>query len=127
MTLYWAEGSKQKDWNVSQCMNFSNMDPKTHKVVLAWIQKYMGIRRNALRFDLYIHETADAEVAKEFWSKELGIVTSQIKTYFKRAKITGRHNIGRTYHGVLRINVPKSTDLNRRIAGWIEGVIEYAM
>jgi len=29
------------------------------------------------------------------------------------------------YLGALSLRVNKSTDLNRRIAGWIEGVLEY--
>jgi len=44
---------------------------------------------------------------------------------WKRHKInTKRTNIGKDYFGVLRVYVRRSVNLNRKISGWIEGIVE---
>jgi len=55
----------------------------------------------------------------------LQIKKDELRVYYKKGKInTIRKNIDNSYNGLIRIKVLKSTDLNRRIAGYIEGLIE---
>ena len=66
--------------------------------------------------------------AIKYWSKITNSPECKFdRIYYKKNKIqTKRKNIGNDYHGLLRICIKKSTNLNRRIAGWIEGMIQYA-
>ncbi len=128
LALYWAEGSKQKEWYVSQGVAFSNMDVRTHRVMLTWLERYFGLSRGTLTYELYLHSTSPVHRAREYWATELSIPRDSIRVYKKDgSKKTLRRNTGETYYGVLRIRVPKSTDANRVIAAWIDDVIEYAL
>lgn len=47
-----------------------------------------------------------------------------IKTYYKHHNPNPkRSHIGKDYYGILKISLVKSVHLNRKIAGWIEGVV----
>lgn len=126
VVLYWGEGSKTKPWRVGECVILNNMDPEMIFIFRKWLVEKLGIDEGNLQFQLYIHETTkDVERIKQFWSKKLQINKDEIKVYYKRNKInTLRKNIGNDYNGLIRIKVLKSFDLNRRIAGYIEGLIE---
>lgn len=46
--------------------------------------------------------------------------------YYKKGNPrTRRKNTGGTYHGTLRVAVKASSTLNRQIAGWTKGVVDY--
>lgn len=124
--LYWAEGKKERTWRTGEIVAFSNMDWNMHRIFLQWIKRYVSQDKRVLIFELYIHEGADVERAKIFWSNKLNILTSDIRIYFKRNKLSiHRKNIDREYYGLLCTRVRQSIDLNRKIAGWIKGVIKY--
>lgn len=80
--------------------------------------------QSSLQFRIYLHETADPIAARIYWATELNCEAIQAAPVtWKRHKPTRhRYNTGAGYHGLLRVRVPKSTDLNRRIAGWIDGM-----
>lgn len=122
--LYWAEGSKQKEHNVSEQVMFSNSDPNMITVFLRWLLNTCKISEQDLNFSLYIHKSGNIESAKNFWIKQLGIDRNLLKVYLKRHFITKRKNIGNNYNGLIRIRVKRSTDLNRKIEGWIEGIYQ---
>lgn len=127
-TLYWAEGAKQKEHNVSQKVKFSNSDPKMIKIFLKWLQSICKIPKSEIYFRVSLHETA-ADKLKEvqkYWSNVTGFPIKNFqKIYWKKHKInTKRKNVGKKYFGLLNIYVRKSTNLNRKILGWIEGICE---
>jgi len=126
IALYWGEGSKIKPWRISDGVIFSNMDSEMALIFEKWLNEKLGVSKNNLRFQLYIHETIkDVDRIKQFWSKKLQINKDEINVYYKKNKInTLRKNIGNDYNGLIRIKVLKSTDLNRRIAGYIEGLVD---
>jgi len=121
--IYWAEGAKQKAHNVSQRVSFCNYD---HKMVLLfdkWLKDVCGLQRDDLIYSIYMHRTFEKERVKKFWEKLLHAKIERI--YFKNHNPkTIRKNTGDNYHGMLRIDIKRSTDLNRRIFGWISGIIE---
>jgi hypothetical protein len=122
IALYWAEGSKEKE--TGSRIIFNNSDPKMILIFLKWLKGIFSITDNII-YELYIHETANIKNAQDYWSKILSIPTKNIRTYLKKNKIkTIRKNVGNNYHGLIRIVVSKSTNLNRKIAGWIEGIYE---
>jgi len=121
--LYWAEGSKQKNHNISQRVTFSNSDPNMIILFDNWLKNICNIPQEDLIYSIYIHETADRISAKKYWEDTIQAKIERI--YFKKNKIrTNRKNINEAYRGLLRIDVRRSTDFNRKIKGWIEGVIE---
>ena len=121
--LYWAEGSKQKEHNVSQGVSFGNSDPKMILLFHKWLRECCDIKKEDFYYRIYIHERADLAKAKKFWSELLDekIEKAHLKTHHPK---TNRKNIGEDYNGLLRFDVKKSTDLNRKIKGWILGINE---
>lgn len=128
VALYWAEGSKQKEYRVSELVSFANSDPKMILIFLYWLQNFCAVENKDIAFYIYLHETADGEKVKKYWSKLTGLPLSRFqKIIWKKHKVkTIRKNIGEDYHGLLKITVKKSTDLNRKIAGWVEGICKYS-
>lgn len=121
--LYWAEGAKEKPYFSGTATKFDNSDPEMIKFFLRWLKEILGISFSDITLSLSIHETADWRNAREYWAGIIGIEEERIRVYFKRSKPkTNRRNTGKDYHGLIRIHVNKSTNLNRKIAGWIEGV-----
>ena len=126
IALYWAEGSKEKEYSPGSRMVFSNSDPYMIKLFLEWLIKIIKIPREKIFFSVYIHESHrdNLEKAVNHWSKYAGFSKERFnKIYFKKNKIhTKRKNIGKNYFGLLRISVIESSNLNRRIQGWTEGI-----
>lgn len=122
--LYWGEGSKER--KAPSSVQISNMDLNIHKIFIGWARKYLKVLDTQLSYALYIHPTGDVELAKTYWSNGLNFEVKRLKIYYKRHNPkTNRKNIGTNYYGVLKITVLGSIPLNRKIAGWIEGVVLY--
>jgi hypothetical protein len=126
--LYWAEGSKEKDYRPGSGTQFTNMDPAMICFFLRWLEDICHINKTDLIFEICIHETHRHRVQEiiNFWSRKIGIDPHYFsRIYFKKANIkTNRKNIDDTYFGVIKIRARSSTALNRRIAGWTQGVVE---
>jgi hypothetical protein len=122
--LYWAEGSKQKPNLVSQKVSFNNSDPNMILLFDRWVKAFLDRDKDGIIYSLYIHRTADIKRAQIFWGNLLD--TKIEKVYFKNhnPKKAYRKNTQETYFGLLRIEVRRSTDLNRKIKGWTLGIIE---
>lgn len=129
ISLYWAEGSKEKDDKPGIGAIFSNSDPFMIKIFIKWLQDILKISNESIIFEIYIHETyrVRSKVVREYWSSVTGFSISKFdRIYFKQDKInSSRHNKSNSYHGLLRIRVRKSSDLNRKISGWIEGIYSH--
>lgn len=124
---YWCEGSKQKAHNVSQCVVFANSDPFLIKLFIKWLKEICLIKKNDIKYSLHIHETGDTKRAIEYWCKTLNITTTELgRPILKRHRTaTTRKNVGKDYYGLIRIVVGRSTNLNRKIAGWIVGINQF--
>ena len=124
--LYWAEGSKQNNRSPSSGIMFANSDSRMIFVFLKWLEQ-MKVPSSEVYFELYVHETRKSEAIafKRWWVHELKLSTNhRILVYFKKGNPkTNRKNIADLYHGLLRIRVSSSTVLNRRINGWVYGIV----
>lgn len=126
--LHWAEGSKEKENKVGAGIQFSNSDPKMILLFLKWLKTNFSINNSDLVYELYIHETAKIKNAKLYWANILLTPAKDIRVYLKRNKInTNRKNTGNDYYGLIRVRVKKSSGLNRKITGWIEGICEKSL
>lgn len=126
IALYWAEGSKQYDHSPSTGVTFNNSDARMLLVFLKWLRQ-MNVPPSAICFELYVHETRKAEIAtfKRWWIRELNISPNQLdRVYLKKGNPkTKRKNVADLYHGLIRIKVNSSTALNRKINGWVHGIV----
>ena len=105
---------------------FSNSDPNMIGIYMKWLSESLKIASNDLTFDIYIHETykkSKNELIK-YWSDITKMPSESFDhIYLKKNKVHSyRKNRGKKYYGVLRICVRRSTDLNRKVTGWIQGI-----
>ncbi|MDB5244928.1 MAG: hypothetical protein JWN90_33 [Parcubacteria group bacterium] len=122
LTLYWAEGSKEKMWGKGVLITFTNMDEQTVIVFKNWCTQFLNTPHEDFAYSLYIHESRKSDTSQfiNWWSKNLNISPENIIPYYKKTKITHvRRNDNDGYHGVFRLQVKRSVDKNRKIAAWI--------
>lgn len=124
--LYWGEGSKEKDYHPGSGLVFNNSDPVMTKFYINWLEDVCHIPRTRIQLTLYVHDTkrADVEKIKVFWTSYLHFPKDSIAgVYFKKSRIrTVRRNTGSLYCGTMRVKVSGSSALNRKVAGWVEGI-----
>lgn len=127
IALYWAEGSKEKERRPSSGTRFMNSDYRMIQVFLLWLKKCVGLSESEIYFELHLHENHEyrVEVVKAFWAKISNMPIEKFQTIrYKRNKPkTKRYNTGDLYYGCLQVRVKASSILSRKIAGWIEGII----
>lgn len=128
IALYWAEGSKEKEYKPGSGLSFSNSDPNMIAVYLMWLKKCLHVKDEDLIFSIYIHELHKYRVqdVRIYWSDFLHKSVALFpNVYYKKNKInTNRKNTGDLYNGLLRVNIKASSNLNRKITGWIRGITE---
>ena len=109
--LYWAEGSKEKEYSPGSGVEFTNSDPTLVGLFIDWIRNACGVDEDRLVFAIYIHEShsESMERIRDYWVREAAIPRDRLdKFYFKNHRPTNRRNTGRAYHGVLRVRVKAS-------------------
>lgn len=121
---YWCEGAKSKPHRKSEQVAFINSDPTLIKFFMRFMQA-ARVPAEALTFRVYIHETADVAAAERYWIELTGTDPTQFRkaTLKRHNPKTLRKNTGESYHGCLRINVRRSSDLYRKIEGWASAVM----
>jgi len=127
--LYWAEGTKEKEGRPGSGVQFTNSDPDMIKLFLFWLFEICAIKKEEIYFDIFIHENHKNNISRvvSYWSEITGYPNSYFShIYFKKNIIkTKRKNVGDSYFGLIKVRVKASSGLNRKIAGWTKGVIEY--
>lgn len=126
VALYWAEGSKEKDYHPGGNLRFGNSDPRMIELFLKWLKEILKISDDRIGIEILIHENSKNNISavKQYWSKVVGWKVNRLtKVYYKKTKIkTNRRNIGNLYYGGIRVTVKSSSSLVRQIAGWTEAV-----
>lgn len=119
VALYWAEGFKKDN-----LVGFSNSDPAMIAIFIKWLY-LSGVVKNRLKFRVGVNEAYREKVRdiEGYWKKVLHIQADQFqKPFFQKVQWKKVYDRPEEYHGVLRVRVAKSTDLLRKIHGWIEGL-----
>ena len=124
--LYWAEGSKEKEYSPGVGLKFNNSDPKMIRLFIIWLNKICGISNKDIVLEIYIHKNSknNIELVRKYWAKTTGFPIAKLcRIYYKRNKIkTNRKNIGDLYYGGIRVKVKSSSTLVRQIAAWSDGI-----
>lgn len=127
--IYWSEGSKAKPWRPNHWpVTFTNSDLGLVRLFLRFLE-VVGYHRDELNFRLSIHESADVDVAEQWWISQLGLKADALArtTLKKHNPSPGRHNAGVDYRGCLVVRVPRPTRLYWRIEGIMKGLIGSAL
>lgn len=118
--LYWGEGNKK-----DRIVGFSNSDPEVIKFIMSWFRKAWRLSEDRfyLRVGINkIHKKRDDEV-KRYWSKVANIPLKQFrKTTFIKAKNKKIYKNFYTHFGTLTIRITKSSELQYKTLGLIEGL-----
>ncbi|KKS30710.1 MAG: hypothetical protein UV60_C0005G0012 [Parcubacteria group bacterium GW2011_GWA2_43_11] len=126
IALYWAEGSKAKPHNISQGVDFGNSDANMISIYMEWLRKSLKVSNERITISLYIHENSKYKINEviQHWLKITKLPKTQFQNVFykKHNPVTKRKVIQDSYFGLLRVKVKRSTDLNRKIQGWILGI-----
>jgi len=120
VALYWAEGFK-KDMR----FGFANSDQAMIKFCLKWLKECLGIKNKEISLSVTANISYKEKIRKieKYWERVMGIPKTQFtKPFFQKTKWLKEYENPDDYHGVLRIRVARSTDLLRKIKGYIEGL-----
>ncbi|AVH97103.1 MULTISPECIES: hypothetical protein [Streptomyces] len=127
VTLYWAEGAKDKTYRRREVLQFINSDPNVITLYLRWLD-LLGVTPGRLRFRVSIHESADVAEAERFWAELAGVDASafQRATLKRHNPKTVRKNTAEAYRGCLVVYVTGGSELYRRMEGAWYGIVEAA-
>lgn len=115
--LYWAEGSKGKRFELT------NSDPHLILFTIRWIEKVFNIQAKDLVMRLNIYPQQKESQIKNFWSDLTGIPLKNFgKSYIK--PLSKNYKKNNLYYGTARVEIPKSTDINYKIFGWIKAALK---
>lgn len=118
ISLYWAEGSR-KTGN----FQFINSDPDMIDFMYKWIQKYLKVEKESIKFRLFTHKVKDYEMHLPFWANLLNVESNTFqKTIFKPTVHTIKKNPA--YNGCLRLTIFSIYQL-RLMKAWQKLLIEY--
>jgi predicted transcriptional regulator len=120
---YWCEGAKNKPYRRTDRVVFMNSDPALIGLFLRFLD-IVGVESDRLIYRIHIHESADAEAARQFWLRVTGAHPAQFRhATLKRHTPKTHKNPSDDYHGCLRIDVRQSASLYRKIEGWAEAAM----
>ncbi len=115
--LYWAEGSKGKRFQMT------NSDPYLILFTVKWIKSIFNISAKNLKARLNIYSQQNDKEVKKFWSELTGIPLENFsKSYIKPPNKGYKKN--NLYYGTIRVEIPKSADLQCRIFGWVKATLK---
>ncbi len=125
--LYWGEGGKERQFG--SLLIFGNSDANMIKLYLKWLKRICGVNKKDIHFRIYLHKTSKyrLKIVQKYWAKVTNFseINFQKITWKKNKINTNRKNIGDNYYGLISIIVKKSTNLNRKVQGWIEGIYKH--
>jgi hypothetical protein len=124
--IYWCEGSKAKPWRPQDVgISFVNSDPGLIDLFLRFLA-VLGVPRDALKYRVSIHESADAAAAERWWAERLDLPRERFQptTLKRHSPATNRRNTGEAYHGCLVVKMPRGREVYWQIEGVMRAITE---
>jgi len=119
LSLYWAEGDKNKQERVK----FTNSDVKMIILIMRWFREICKVPEYKFRIALHIHNLHSRNDMIDYWSNITKIPKNQFnKLYIKKTSLKQRINI--LYNGTCAV-VINNKYLFRKIKGWKLGLQNY--
>ena len=82
--LYWAEGSKTKNFSIG----LTNTNPNMLILFIRWL-KFFNVPKSKLKVHLHLYSDMNIKKQINFWSKTLNVPVSQFrKPYIKKTMLT---------------------------------------
>lgn len=119
--LYWAEGYRKGDGE----FGFTNSDSEMVRLIIRWLVESCGIAKKDIHLRVCINVAHKGRLTRihSFWSQSTGIPQNQFSSPTLIRVTSKKHYLNNdAYFGTLRIKVRRSTNLRRRIMGWISGL-----
>lgn len=118
ISLYWAEGSKK-----SPVFAFTNSDPDMIRVMVLWIERFMGVPRNQIKARLFTKKPFLHENNEKHWADASGVPIENFrKTIYKPGSVEDKQN--RQQKGCMRIELGKVVYV-RKMLFWQKMMVEY--
>ena len=115
--LYWAEGSKTKNFAIT------NSDPILIAFMTHWFKEMFDIPPSTLKAHLNIYSQQNEKEVKQFWSEITGIPIENFgKTFIKPTNKGFKKN--NLYYGTIKVYVPKGTDMRYKTLAWIQAALQ---
>ncbi len=122
VAFYSSEGTKTDNG----CA-FANSDPKMISFMVSWFKEFGNVSIDKFHAAIWIHENKNEKAAKNYWSKITSISTKNFyKSYVTENKIKSKKIRKHIHeHGICTIYL-SSAPLQRKLMGWIGGVLSKA-
>lgn len=120
---YWCEGAKRKPWNRMEMVKWMNSDPVLVRLFLEGLA-LLDVPTERLSLRLHVHENADEEACRRWWSEQSGVPLTQFRpsTIKRHDPKTRRRNVGDEYRGCLCVTVLGSRGLYQVFDGLVQGL-----
>lgn len=119
LSLYWAEGDK----NRSEKVKFTNSDETMIILMMNWFRKICNVPEEKFRISLHTHDLYSNPSVKHYWAKITNVSKKQFhKIYVKKSTLRQRKNV--LYNGTCAITI-NNKNLFRKIMGWRLGLLDY--
>ncbi|MBA9003540.1 hypothetical protein [Thermomonospora cellulosilytica] len=120
---YWCEGAEDKPHRRAERVCLVSGDITLMRIFPAFLE-CCGVDRSELSVRVHIRQGGDLETAHEFWACGLRPDPGDFRPpVIERYQPKAVYDAGRAYHGCLRIDVPRSSDLYRRVDGWFAAAL----
>jgi len=97
--LYWGEGTKAN----KNTVRIGNSDVNVLKIFIEFLEKFFGINRGWLRFQLHLFSDLDTKIAEKYWMRELKINKNQLyKTIVTKSGLLGTYR-HKSEYGVMTL------------------------
>lgn len=120
--LYWGEGNRK--WHIS---GLGNSDPEMIRFIMFWFKNILGVNKNRMSLHVGINQIHKNRIkdVERYWSRITGISKKQFtKTSLQKVKNKKIYKNYNSHYGTLHIRIHRSTDLQHRIRGLIDALIQ---
>lgn len=116
--LYEGHGTKKVNY-----YNFTHKDIETHRIMLIWVNKYILINEDKLKFKLFISSGDEAIEKVDFWSSNMNIPEENINAYVYKRGVVSK-NKDKKDNGILSVMYNDVKVINK-INAWQNMLIKY--